>query len=92
MKAQIGKDLTLRIATQKWVDILLLWLLLQVKACKGAYVAISSIPGITTSQTYEIAIGGDDNDRVEIRPGVGVGAVESNTGLEDLLSCDEPRY
>lgn len=62
----------------------------KIKACGDAYVALSMYTGVTSTDTYEVVIGGFNNKRSEIRmePG-GQHVAEADTA--EILSCSESR-
>ena len=42
-----------------------------VRAAKNAIVALTEVTGVVTYNTLELLIGGENNDRVELKDGIG---------------------
>lgn len=60
------------------------------RACSAISVALSEIPGITQSATYEIRIGSEEhNDDVQIWSD---GEKKKETRVSDAMPCDSHRY
>ncbi|KAI0235762.1 hypothetical protein LSAT2_013711 [Lamellibrachia satsuma] len=62
----------------------------QVLACHDVTVALSAVPGVTDRQTYEVLIGGAQNNLSEIRTHDSGQPAAQNT-TPGLLDCDEYR-
>ena len=61
-----------------------------VKACTDAHVALSEVPGLFTTKTYEIIIGGYSNAYSKIRLGRDIDLKTEYT--QNILNCNEFRY
>lgn len=61
-----------------------------VKACTDAHVALSEIPGLFTTNTYEIIIGGYGNAESKIRLGRDTELKSEST--PQILNCNDFRY
>jgi hypothetical protein len=65
-------------------------LLLHITACQSAYIALSFLPGKTSSYAYEVALGINDNTKSELRTSVGGTAVAEYDG--QVLACSSGNY
>jgi Farnesoic acid 0-methyl transferase len=61
-------------------------MLLRITACHSAYLALSFLPGKTSTYTYEVALGINDNTKSELRTSVGGNAVAEFDG--QVLACE----
>ncbi len=57
-------------------------------ACQEAHIALSTLPTHTAVFTYEVVLGTDSNNFIEIRDGV-QGTVLASHNMEDIISCTE---
>jgi hypothetical protein len=61
-----------------------------VQACNDAMLALSLVPGSTSTNTYEVVLGTAQNSKCEIRKAGVSNAVASVNAA--VLSCDEERF
>ena len=61
-------------------------MLLHITACQSAYLALSFLPGKTSTYTYEVALGIKNNTKSELRTSVGGTAVVDFDG--PVLVCE----
>ena len=88
-----GESITVATSTRK--DYRQFWiatrdktsLVFSVKACAAVSVALSAIPGVSGIDTYEIVIGGPENDVTAIRDSVD-GPNQSELRTTGILVCD----
>lgn len=63
----------------------------EVKACSDVHLALSRVPGVTTSQSYEVVIGGWNGNMSLIRDGIDGQSLIERVWTVGILNCSEFR-